>query len=204
MKLNTTFYYSLLLVANLCCVDVFGKVITIGQQSSSSSSYSGFNAQFKYTSAEFLIKASEINDTGDIKSISFLKTTGDTTTSGIDSIHVYLKETDTAVSDFTTLSGYTEVYNGTMPNTVKNAWVNLTFPTVYNYSGTKNIAVLIVRRNGTKMATNYPSYAVSFSANKEFNSAYFAADSNPWKSTPAKSHQNLNTQYRPYLQLQID
>lgn len=188
----------------LAYTNAFGKLNTIGQQSASSSSYSGLNGQFKYTSAEFLIKASEINDTGDIKSISFFKTTGDTTVSGIDSIHVYLKETDSAISNFVTLSGYTEVYSGTIPNTVKNTWVNLLFPTHFTYSGTKNIAVLIVRKNGTKMTANYPNYAVSYSVNKEFNSAYFAGDANPWKSTPAKSTQNLSTQYRPYLQLEID
>jgi hypothetical protein len=182
----------------------FAKTIIIGSQSTSSLSYTGFNSNFKYSSAEFTINYLEIKDTGLIKSFSFYKTGGDSTTSGIDSVSIYLKESDSAIGSFATTSGYLKVFNGIIPNNIAEGWVTTTFSAPFIYSGTKNINVLIVRNNGTKMTTSLPSYSVSYDPQKKYFAAYFNGNVNPWKSFPSKSFQNINGQYRPYLQLEID
>jgi hypothetical protein len=177
------------------------KSITLGQATTTSAAYSGINTQYGYSSVELILTKSELNDSGNISSLSLYKTSGDTATT-IDSVSVYLKESDSALSNTVNLTGYTQVYSGSLPNNIKDGWVQLIFPSLYLYTGSKNLSILIVRKSGSKLVSNLPSYSVNYSSAKTHQAAYYSGDTNPWKS--GKSYQNLNNQYRPVIRLEID
>ncbi|HTN16688.1 MAG TPA: hypothetical protein VL092_03340 [Chitinophagaceae bacterium] len=203
MRISSLFYL-LCLAQILLGQALFARPVILGQHSSSSANYSGMNGKYKYASAEFVVRASEINDSGMISSISFFKCSGDSAITGIDSVHIYLKESDTGISKTASMSGYTEVFSGVVPTILSKGWIGLTLSSPFLYSGTKNISILIVRKNGSKIVSGFPNFAVSFSDKKEYQAAYFLSDNDPWTGTPATSSQNQYAQYRPYLQLTID
>lgn len=178
-------------------------LIEVGKPSSASVQYSGINAKYKYSSAEFIIPFGEIKDTGNIRSLSLFKTSGAETTSGIDSVLVYMKVADTTVLDSISLSGYTLVFSGVASNDIARGWVRLSFSTLFPYADPKDLSVLLIRKNGTVLTgTDVPNYAVSFDGAKQFRAAYFAGNNDPWVS--GRARQNFNFQYRPYVQLEID
>ncbi|MBL7711890.1 MAG: hypothetical protein JNL13_05485 [Chitinophagaceae bacterium] len=197
-------YTVLFLLICLCCSPcVMAKTITVGDHSTSSAHYSGMHGQFKYSSAEFVLYDYELKDTGAISAMALYKCSGDTS-ADLDSVHIYVKESDTGIGKEVSLSGYTEVFSGVLAGSAGKGWVNLTFSAPFAYSGNKNLVILIIRKNGRIHAKGYPAFAVSFSNTKAYQAAYFLSDSDPWKGSPAQSPQNQYAQYRPYLQLTID
>lgn len=203
MKLVISKSILILTVSILSSATMLAAVIAIGSHSSGSAAYSGINAVYKYSSAEFIISANEIGRSGNIESLSLYKVSGASGT-GIDSVHIYLKESDSTINSVVNVGDYTEVFSGVLPNDIATGWIKAELPTPFSYSKTKNLMVLIVRRNGTKLTGSIPNYAVSYSSEKRFSSAYFSSDTNPWTSSPLRSIQHKNQQYRPMLQIEFE
>ena len=93
----------------------------------------------------------------EINKLEWLKVSGSNITDQISEINIYMKNsTDSVLSSGTySLTGYTLVYHGPMPNNKVNGWLGVNFDNTFLYDGTSNIKVLVVQ---PRMSSSwYPS-----------------------------------------------
>lgn len=124
------------------------------------------NRSTAYSASRMIYTSSEISMLGTITELSFQKASGSTSTS-VNYISIYLKETtDTSVttsvpSGFPT--GYKKVYNSSyIDNSMSSGWTKVTLSTdpsdTFNYSGFKNLDIIIVKVASETPTSNYPIY----------------------------------------------
>lgn len=150
-----------------------GVVVTIpSTPGTDTSSFTPTNRRTTFSAARMLFSSTEIGTTGTITHIGFQKASGSTTTS-INYIGIYMRET-TASTITTTVpasytsyatSGYKKVYSGYIDNTMSSGWTTVTLSTaasdIVTYSGGSNyLDVLIVKENTETAVTSYPNYPV--------------------------------------------
>jgi hypothetical protein len=118
--------------------------ITIGT-GTSSQSYP-LDRYYNYCTHEAIYLASEIGTGGTIKSIGYYKATG-TDQNSVEAVNIYMKHTTaTSISSGAySLTGYTQVYSGVFPNNAGSGWMEVNLDTMYAYSGTQNLSILIVK-----------------------------------------------------------
>ncbi len=121
---------------------------------------------YTYSGHEAIYLASEIGTPGTIKSLGFYKASG-TDVNTIEAVTVYMKNTTAttlATGNYST-TGYTQVYNGTWPNTATSGWMEVNLNTQFVYDGT-NLSILTIKGNQTWIS-NYPMWTyTSASANR--------------------------------------
>ena len=107
---------------------------------------------------EMIYKAEAIGKAGVINEIAFSYNDGKVTTADI---AIYFAETDKA--EFTDGSdsiaeALTLVYEGAAVAICDTPWETFELSTPFNYSGEKNLAVVVVKTNGSKSANNWQTY----------------------------------------------
>ena len=107
------------------------------------------NTYYNYSYVQELFLANEINASGDISSIGFqyIYSTSQTKTNQ----SIYLAETDlTSLSNWIPSDSLTLVYQGsiTYSNSGPDHWVNIPLTTPFNYSGNRNLVVVVKNDHG--------------------------------------------------------
>ena len=107
------------------------------------------NTYYNYSYVQELFLANEINASGDISSIGFqyIYSTSQTKTNQ----SIYLAETDlTSLSNWIPFDSLTLVYQGsiTYNNSGPDHWVNIPLTTPFNYSGNRNLVVVVKNDHG--------------------------------------------------------
>jgi hypothetical protein len=100
---------------------------------------------YNYSTYEVIYLASEIATAGSITELAWEKGGGGDV--GINYVTVYMKHTTDAVlaSGNYSTSGYTQVYTGSWPNTSGTGWKAVTLNSPFNYNGSDNLQVLVVK-----------------------------------------------------------
>lgn len=149
---------------------------------------------YNYSSHESLYLASEIGMSGSIKSIGFFKNTG-TDLADITSVSIYMKHSD-ALSMSTgtySLSGYTLVYSGSVPNNSASGWMEVNLSPRFSYNGIQNLNVLIIKGNQAWISA-YPTYRYTTSSVSRARQA---------RSDDAQPTSLTSSTYLPNLRLSI-
>ncbi|MCX6258741.1 MAG: GEVED domain-containing protein [Bacteroidia bacterium] len=94
-----------------------------------------------------------------ITSIGWNKASG-SNTAGITNVTIFMKHTtSTSLTSGTySLTGYTQVYSGSFPNTSSTGWMTVTLADTFLYDGTDNLQILVLHGSQTLLANNYPYY----------------------------------------------
>jgi len=115
------------------------------------------NTFYNYSYVQQLYLANEINNSGDIHSISFQYIYATAQTKNNQSI--YLAETDlTTLSTWIPADSLTLVYSGSVNynNSGTDNWVTITLDSAFNYSGTRNLVVVVKNDHGSyTTSSNY-------------------------------------------------
>ncbi|PIZ92421.1 MAG: hypothetical protein COX82_04850 [Candidatus Magasanikbacteria bacterium CG_4_10_14_0_2_um_filter_41_10] len=139
---------------------------------------------YNYSSSEMLYLNSELNGlNGDINSLAFYKSSGLTSVT-IDSVDIYLKTTtDTTLPTGTTsLTGYTQVYSGSFPNTSSTVgWMSVNLDTPFTYNSTDNLQILVVKNFQDYAISGYPYYR--YTSTGSFVARSHFSDTVAWSSS---------------------
>ncbi|MDD2332622.1 MAG: hypothetical protein PHI68_08230, partial [Candidatus Cloacimonetes bacterium] len=122
---------------------------------------------YNYSTFEAIYTASELNTIGNIKSIAFNKASG-SDTNPIEAVSIYLKHTgDSSLSSGAyNLTGYTQVYSGSFPNNAETGWMEVNLSPMFEYDGSSNLQILIVKAYQAWIS-NYPYwYATTLASNR--------------------------------------
>jgi subtilisin family serine protease len=101
---------------------------------------------YNYSAHEAIYLASEINGSGNIKSLGYYKASG-VNVASIDAVSIYMKSTtDNALSTGTySTTGYTLVYSGAFPNNATAGWMEVNLTTQFLYDGISNLSILTIK-----------------------------------------------------------
>lgn len=125
---------------------------------------------YYYGAHESVYLASELG-TGakEINKFAWYKASGINITDKIDNITVYMKNSSTSqlTSGSYSLTGYTQVYQGPMPNYAQTGWMDIILNNTFFWDGTSNLHLLVVQDKPAVAWTPYPYYNyTSVSPNK--------------------------------------
>lgn len=127
------------------------KYITIGNITSSNADAVQPVHSYQYHGWEAIYTATEMGGTAkDLTGLAFYKKSGADITHDIQNITIYAKHTTstTLSTGSYSLSGYTQVFSGSLPNDALTGWMQVPFTTPFAYNGTDNIEFLIVQGQG--------------------------------------------------------
>ncbi|MBI5539813.1 MAG: CUB domain-containing protein [Bacteroidia bacterium] len=124
------------------------------------------NRQSNYSRWEGLYTKNEIGHEGVIYTVSFYK--ANTLSDGdILNVKVYIKHTNQSeinTGDWSE-TGYTEVFNGTLPDNSTSGWKTITLTQPFKYNGNNNLAITV--DHGYQLFTNnYPEWQYTKTAGK--------------------------------------
>lgn len=113
---------------------------------------------YNYSVHESIYLSSEIVIAGNIKSIGFYKSGGNDT-NPIDAVTIYMKNTteSTLTNAAYSLTGYTQVYASSFPNTSVTGWMEVDLDTLFPYDGVSNLGILILK-GYQQYINNYPNW----------------------------------------------
>ena len=179
--------------------------VTIGTGTGSGTA-SPIASWYNSSATESIYTAAEIGATGGITKLAFQKASGSSTVAP--AVKIYLKKTTTAsvAADYTIgttgFSAYTLVYDGTLPNNTTTGWMEVTLQTPFNYTGTQNLAVLVV--GSTCIESGRPQYRYTTTSGNKMSAGYddgeIACDGN----NPFTANSTLEPVWeRPNLQLTL-
>ena len=143
------------------------------------------NTFYNYSYVQQLYLASEINNSGDINSIGFQYIYSTAQTKNNQSI--YLAETDlTSLSTWIPADSLTLVYSGSISfnNSGPDNWVTIPLTTPFNYSGTRNLVVVVKNDHGdytTSSNNTFKTHSASGMTVQYYN------DSSPFSLTSPSS-----------------
>ncbi len=125
------------------------------------------NTYYNYSYVQELYLANEINASGNINSISFqyIYSTPQTKTNQ----SIYLAETDlNTLSDWIPFDSLTLVYNGsiTYTNSGPDNWMTIDFATPFNYSGNRNLVVVVKNDHGAYTTSNNNTFKAHAASGK--------------------------------------
>ncbi len=152
---------------------------------------------YYHSAHESIYTASEIG-TGskEIKKLAWHKASGNNIADKIDLIKVYMKNStvSTLSSGTYSLSGYTLVYTGSMPNNKLTGWMEIPLANPFLYNGTGNIHVLVVQTKPSATWTPYPYYSYSTTSTNQVRRQYnFSAPPTSLNATNQKP--NIRFEY---------
>lgn len=104
------------------------------------------NRYYSYSAHEAIYLSSEIGMAGRIEKIAFQKVSG-SDVNPIESVNIYMKHTsDSAMSsgNYST-AGYDLVFSGNYPNDSTSGWMEVTLSSQFEYNGSSNLSILIVK-----------------------------------------------------------
>lgn len=188
-------------------VALAGVVVTIpATPGTDTSNLTPTNRRTDFSAARMIFSPSEIGTTGTITHLAFQKASGSTSTS-VNYISIYMKESTTSTLSTTVPSGfptgYTRVYNSSfIDNTMSSGWTTIVLSTtvgeIMTYSGGSNyLDIVVVKSNAESATSSYPIYNCHTSSGPI--SAYYFSNS----SILGSSFTNTTTK-RPNIQLTIE
>lgn len=133
--------------------------VTIG--SGTSTQTYPLDRYYNYSGHEAIYLASEIATTGSISAIGYYKASG-TDTNPIAPVNIYMKHTSAttlSTGNYST-AGYTLVYSGSFPNTAASGWMEVELDNRFEYDGSSNLSILIVKGN-QEWTYDYPFWTYS-------------------------------------------
>lgn len=175
---------------------IVGQII-VGTGTASNYNYGPVYAPYYYGAHESMYLASELG-TGakEINKLAWHKASGTNTTDQIDDITIYMwndANSSSLTSGGYTLSNYTQVYNGPMPNHLQVGWMDIVLDNTFLWDGTSNLRVLVIQQKPSTTWTPYPYYScTSVSPNKARGTYNY---NSPVTSLPTN-------QYRPNIKLE--
>ena len=136
-----------------------------GYQTVNAGTATAFNMPLHYyfnSACEMIYTSAEMGTAKDITKLAFYKASG-TNTNSVQNVSIYIKNTtaSTLASGSYSLSGYTQVYSGSFPNTAPSGWMEIPFSTPFTYDGTSNVEVLVVQLVSYYVA-GYPFWRYGF------------------------------------------
>ena len=143
------------------------------------------NTFYNYSYTQQLFLANEINYSGGIHSIGFQYIYSTAQTKNNQSI--YLAETDlNSLSTWIPADSLTLVYNGsvTYNNIGPDNWVTITLDSVFNYSGTRNLVVVVKNDHGSYSTSSNNTFKTHSASNMTLQ---YYNDSNPFSMTSPAS-----------------
>lgn len=167
--------------------------VTIGTGSDGAEQYP-INKYYEYNAHEAIYLSSEIGIAGKIRNIAFYKSSG-SNLEPVGDIKIYLKHTasSTLSSGNYSTAGYTLVYDGSYPNNSTTGWMEVQLSPLFDYNGSSNLSILIVRTDGD-WTGNYPKWTYSTT------SSYRARRAQAIYSAPTSLTQSYNL---PNIRLKI-
>ena len=174
------------------------KYITIGNITSPKADGAQPVHAYQYHGWEAIYTASEMGGTAkDLTGLAFYKKSGSNTTRDIVNITIYAKHTtSTSLSTGNySLTGYTQVFSGNLPNDALTGWMQVPFSSPFAYNGTDNIEFLIVQ-GGTNWFTGGPlwSYKTVTPDRARYASSW---SSQPTSLTAANRLASIRLEYEP-------
>lgn len=186
-KVSTYCKICLLALLSILFVQEASAIVTVTVPSTpgtDTSSFTPTNRRYAYSASRMLYTAAEIGTTGTIRTLSFQKYSGSTSTS-INYITIYMKET--TASTLTTAvpagfpTGYKRVYfSSFIDNTMTSGWTTITLSTalsdIFTYSGgTNNLDIVIVKTTSEAAApAAYPVFTCN-STPMNMSAYYYSA-----------------------------
>jgi hypothetical protein len=153
------------------------------------------NRRTAYSACRFYYTPTEVGTTGTISGIGFQKASGSTAYT-VNYVQIYMKEVTTLITTTVpTLSGYTLVYNGYIDNTMTSGWTTVPLSAGFNYSGTSNLDIVIVKGNETA-TTSFPVYNCNLTTGTNTTAYYYGS------SALGTTFTGVNVR-RPNIQLTI-
>ncbi len=170
--------------------NIFGLSLVFGQSTiaigldATTQTIAPVSNYFYYSASEMIFLKDEIDVCagGEISKIRFYtEVTGGTI---LDNFTLYLKHTSSnTLSDGTTsLTGYTQVYSGSFPNS-STGWNEVALSTSFTYNGADNLELLVVK---SKNSDNSYSSSTSFrytSTGSSKRTRYWRSDAGAWDNT---------------------
>lgn len=199
MKGTKTLLISAIMIL-MAVVGINAADITIGTGTSASYLY-GIDHAYKNSVVEAIYSAAELGAQREITAIA-LERNGGTGTGTIGNVKVYLKNSsvsELAASGTYDLTGYTMVYNDSLVTNSTTGWLTLNLITSFNYNGTDNLHVLIVKETADKWTTttapkfNYTSTSPVYRTRYDYDDA-----STNYSFTRTYSRPNIRITYTPY------
>ena len=143
------------------------------------------NTFYNYSYVQQLYLASEINNSGDIHSIGFqyIYTTAQTKNNQ----YIYLAETDlTSLSTWVPADSLTLVYSGSINynNNGPDNWVTITLDSAFNYSGTRNLVVVVKNDHGNYTTSSNNTFKTHSATGMTLQ---YYTDSSPFSMTSPSS-----------------
>ena len=160
------------------------------------------NTFYNYSYVQQLYLASEINNSGDINSIGFQYIYSTAQTKNNQSI--YLAETDlTSLSTWIPADSLTLVYSGSISfnNSGPDNWVTIPLTTPFNYSGTRNLVVVVKNDHGdytTSSNNTFKTHSASGMTVQYYN------DSSPFSLTSPSSASTYDSRNNIKLGMECD
>ncbi len=153
------------------------------------------NTFYNYSYVQELYLANEINASGNINSISFqyIYSTPQTKTNQ----SIYLAETDlNTLSDWIPFDSLTLVYNGsiTYTNSGPDNWMTIDFATPFNYSGNRNLVVVVKNDHGDYTTSNnntFKAHAASGKTLEYYDDDYVFSFTSPDASSTYAYRNNI-------------
>ena len=119
--------------------------VTIGS-GTSSSELAPLNRYYNYSTHEVIYLQSELGTANTFIKIAYDKASG-SDIQGIQNVTIYMKHTaaSTLASGSYSLTGYTQVFNGTFINNTSSGWMEVALDNSFSYNGTDNLQILIIK-----------------------------------------------------------
>ncbi len=119
--------------------------VTIGT-GTSSSEIAPLNRYYNYSTHEVIYLQSELGTAKTFIKIAYDKASG-SNTQGIQNVTIYMKHTTTSTlsNGSYSLTGYTQVFNGTFTNNATSGWMEIALDNSFSYNGTDNLQILIIK-----------------------------------------------------------
>jgi hypothetical protein len=106
--------------------------------------------RYYYHKWEAIYTSAEMGNAKDLSALAFYKASGTNTTNQILNVSIYVKHNSasTLSTGASSTTGYTQVFQGTFPNTAQTGWMEVPFDNVFSYNGSDNLSVLVVQNYG--------------------------------------------------------
>jgi hypothetical protein len=154
------------------------------------------NRFYNYSTHEAIYLQSEIGVAGNINNIAYYKDHG-SDVNPIENVTIYLKHTTDAVLATGTysLTGYTQVFNGSFTNNAPDGWMEIALTTPFQYNNTDNLQILIIKAYQAYISTTVCPYW-RYTTTSTYQTRQASSDG----SQPSSLTQ---TYYRPNIRLTI-
>ena len=124
----------------------FAQAYVIIGSGTSSSEIAPLNRYYNYSTHEVIYLQSELGTAKTFLKVAYNKASG-TDVLGIQNVTIYMKHTtaSTLANGSYSLTGYTQVFNGTFTNNTTSGWMEVTLDNSFSYNGTDNLQILIIK-----------------------------------------------------------